>query len=260
MYARHLQRAIGRPLSHGELESMIARSLRFYARYWLEVLAAGSIDREFARTAIDIDRRELIADAVDRGTGCILALAHLGNWDLAGAHIAAQGWPLSSVMEVLPSPRLYEFFLEVRRSLGMKIYPLDGTSAAARGLLRDLRQGTVVALLADRDLLGDGVEVDFFGERTTAPGGPATLSLRTGAPLIPTGLYAKAGGRYDAVLRPPVAPPEGLTGRKAVSAMTQAMVVELEGLIRRAPEQWHLLQPNWPSDRRASVGALSRLG
>jgi KDO2-lipid IV(A) lauroyltransferase len=120
----------------------------------------------------------------------------------------------------------------------------------------------VVALLCDRDIAGGGSEVRFFGEKTTLPSGPAVLALRTGAPLLPTGVYDEGGGRHRAVVRPPVAAERmsasrshGRSGRGSfrddVARITQAMADELEGLIRRAPEQWHLLQPNWPSDRRA---------
>jgi phosphatidylinositol dimannoside acyltransferase len=81
------------------------------------------------------------------------------------------------------------------------------------------------------------------------PGGPATLALRTGAPILPTAVYFT--GRRDGhlgLVRPPL--PMARTGRLRddVAHLTQALAYELEGLIRRAPEQWHLLQPNWPSD------------
>jgi lauroyl/myristoyl acyltransferase len=92
------------------------------------------------------------------------------------------------------------------------------------------------------------VEVEFFGERTTLPAGPATLSLRTGAPILPTAIYHE-GRRHRGVARPPV--PTVRTGslRDDVGRVTQLLARELEDLIRHAPEQWHLMQPNWPSDR-----------
>ena len=262
IHARHLQRAAGRPLGRAALERMLARSFRSYGRYWLEVLSADRLDREFVRTALDLENEHLLREAMDSGTGCVLALAHMGNWDLAGAWLAAQGWKVSSVAEVLEPPEMFEFFCDVRRRMGINVYPLDGTSAAARGLLSDLRDGASVALLAERDLTGDGVEVEFFGERTTVPSGPAALALRSGAPLMPAAVYQKDGGRCDAVVRPPVERPAGLSGRAAVAAMAQAVVRELEDLIRRAPEQWHLYQPNWPSDHgalRSSVSARPAL-
>ena len=106
-----------------------------------------------------------------------------------------------------------------------------------------------MCLLSDRDIRGGGIEVEFFGEKTTMPAGPATLALRTGAPLLPTGVYftSRRNGHL-AVVRPPL--PIERTGRLRddVVRVTQDLAHELEDLIRRAPEQWHLMQPNWPAD------------
>ena len=71
-------------------------------------------------------------------------------------------------------------------------------------ILRALKANRIVCLLSDRDISGDGVEVEFFGERTTMPGGPATLALRTGAPLVPAGVYFRPHGGHYARIGPPV--------------------------------------------------------
>ena len=101
----------------------------------------------------------------------------------------------------------------------------------------------------DRDIQGGGVEVEFFGERTTLPGGPATLGLRTGAPVVPSAVYFAAGREgHHAVIRPPVPADRHGSLREDVQRITQLLAAELEALIRAAPEQWHLFQPNWPCD------------
>src|SRR5262249_46389177 len=105
---------------------------------------------------------------------------------------------------------------------------------------------------SDRDLTGDGVEVDFFGERTTLPGGPALLALRSGAPILPLATYFDPGLDHHATVQPPLdttrrGAPYSL--RDDVARITQDLAHECEDLIGRAPQQWHLLQPNWPSDR-----------
>jgi KDO2-lipid IV(A) lauroyltransferase len=113
-------------------------------------------------------------------------------------------------------------------------------------MLRALQGNAVVALLCDRDVTGAGVQVRFFGETTRLPAGPAMFALRSGAPLLPVAVPFTAAG-YAAVVRPPVPMPE-VPRKEAVHVMTQALAVEFEALIRATPEQWHLLQPNWPSD------------
>ena len=104
------------------------------------------------------------------------------------------------------------------------------------------------ACLCDRDLHGDGVPVEFFGEETTLPAGPVTLALRTGAPLLPTAVYFQGSEGHLGVIRPPLALERQGRLRADVARGTQQLAGALEELIRAAPEQWHLMQPNWPSD------------
>ena len=118
-------------------------------------------------------------------------------------------------------------------------------------LLTTLRAGRLVGLLCDRDIMGNGVEVEFFGEKTTLPGGPATLALRTGAALLPTAVYSRPGRGHAAVIMRPLATERVGKLREDVARVTQALALDLETLIRRAPEQWYLFQPNWPSDQLA---------
>jgi KDO2-lipid IV(A) lauroyltransferase len=107
-----------------------------------------------------------------------------------------------------------------------------------------------MCLLSDRDISGSGIDVDFFGERTRLPGGPALAALRSGAPLIAVGVYNE-GRNIRAVVRKPLEVSRQGRLREDVSRVTQAVASELEVLIRRDPLQWHLLQPNWPSDYEA---------
>jgi KDO2-lipid IV(A) lauroyltransferase len=109
--------------------------------------------------------------------------------------------------------------------------------------------------LCDRDLTGDGIWVDFFGERTTLPGGPATLALRTGAALLPVAVYFEAGRDHRARILPPIPANRAGRLRDDIARITQVLANEFELLIAAAPDQWHLLQPNWPSDTRAESDA-----
>ena len=121
-----------------------------------------------------------------------------------------------------------------------------------------MRDNEVVCLLADRDLTGDGVEVEFFGERTTLPGGPAMIALRGGAPLLPVGCYFWTDGDSRADIRPPLdTDPHRAGTPRRPGPGHPGPGPPYEDLIRVEPTHWHLLQPNWPSDRadrRARTG------
>ena len=246
MVERHLQR-VNPSLRGPALRRAAQSAFEYYARYWVESfrlpgLSAAEVDRGFAYEGL-----EHLDDALTAGNGVIVALPHLGGWEWAGRWIAEQGVPITVVVEPLEPPELFDWFVSFRQSLGMTVVPIGATAAAA--VLRALRANQVVCLLCDRDIQGGGVEVEFFGERTTLPGGPATLALRAGAPILPTAVYFASGhDAHHAVLRPPIAAQRGGSLREDVARITQAIAFELEDLIRAAPEQWHLFQPNWPSD------------
>jgi KDO2-lipid IV(A) lauroyltransferase len=246
MIERHLRR-VDPTLTGWRLRQAVQAAFDSYARYWIESLRLASLSPRVVAAGFSIEGFGHITDARERGTGVILALPHMGGWDWAGRWLADQGIPVTVIVERIEPPQLFDWFVTWRSELGMKVVPLGPD--AGRATLRALRDNEAVCLLSDRDIQGGGVEVEFFGERTTLPGGPATLALRTGAPLLPVGVYyTRRVTGHHAVVRFPVPADRRGKLRDDVARMTQALAGELELLIRRAPEQWHLFQPNWPSD------------
>ena len=250
MYARHLQRVAGPGLSDAEVRHCTRRAFLNYARYWLEAARLPSLGPEVVADRFFVESGyEHLTEGMAAGRGVIMALPHVGSWEWGGAWLALQGYPMTSVAEPLDPPAMYDWFVSQREAMGLTIVPLGADASPA--LLRALRSGRLVGLLCDRDLVGSGVEVEFFGERTTMPGGPALLALRTGAPILPTAVYSGPGRDHVAVIMPPVEVVRTGKLRDDVARVTQAVAADLERLIRRAPDQWHLFQPNWPSDAAA---------
>lgn len=242
--ALHQSRARGVTLEGRARKAAVREAFASYGRYWMESLRLPQMPAAEVDARFSIEGLEHIEAALAAGTGAILALPHVGGWEVGGSWFVRQGFPLTVVVEALKPPELFTWFAELRRSQGFTVIPL--TKSAGISVVRALRANQIVALVSDRDIAGGGAEVEFFGERTTLPAGPATLASRLGVPLMPTAVYFKGDGHH-AVVRPPLA----LTGDP--QADTQALAHELEDLIRAAPEQWHLFQPNWPSDRLRPV-------
>jgi phosphatidylinositol dimannoside acyltransferase len=246
MVARHLRRVHG-DVGEAALRREVRRSFASYARYWLESFRVPDRTPEELIAGMSCDGFEHIEAGRAAGKGVICALPHLGGWEYGGAWLGALGHPVTVVVEPLEPPELFRWFADFRTRLGMEVVPLGpGVSGA---VLRALGENRVVCLLCDRDLVGDGPEVTFFGERTTLPAGPVTLGLRSGAPVLPTAVYFDGADRHRGQVDPPVPLERHGRLRDDVVAGTQALATALEGLIAAAPEQWHLFQPNWPSDR-----------
>jgi len=245
MIGRHLRRVYGQRAGRWRVALGVQAAFDSYARYWLESFRLATTTPAALDASMSYEGLDIIEAALANGKGVIAALPHLGGWDFGGAWLTSQGYPLTVVVEDLQPPELFEWFARLRAGLGLTIVRHGREAGGA--VARALRANQVVCLLSDRDLTRDGVEVEFFGERTTLPAGPATLALRTGAALVPMALYYDRHGHYG-VVRPPIPTTREGSVRADVGRITQLLASELETLIRRAPEQWHLFQPNWPSD------------
>jgi len=245
--ARNIERVLGRPLSAAERRRKVKRTFEWYARYYVESfklpsIPVAQIDHEFSYEGVDA----IHAHCGEGKDGAILAMPHLGTWEWAAFWLArVADVKVTAIVEPLDPPELFDWFVGLRESLGMEIHPLGPD--AGRQVISALKRGHLVCLLCDRDLQGNGVPVDFFGERTTLPGGPATIALRTGVPLIPAAVFWREHDRHGLARPPLVVEREGRL-RDDVQRVTQMIADEFEQLIRMAPEQWHLLSPNWPSD------------
>jgi KDO2-lipid IV(A) lauroyltransferase len=247
MFQRHLRR-VNPSIGRAAMRLATQTAFDSYAKYYMESFRLPTLSKRTVERGFSTEGYEHITTALQAGNGVILALPHLGGWEWAGRWMTDQGHKLTVVVEPIDPPELFEWFTELRRDLGMTVVPLG--PGAARAVLKALNANEVVCLLCDRDIERTGVDVEFFGERTTLPAGPATLGLRTGAAILPTGVYfTQRYNGHHAIVRPPL-PLHRLGGglRDDVARVTQLLAHELEFLIRRAPEQWHLFQPNWPSD------------
>ncbi len=248
--AANLARVTGLPRGSPELDELVERSFESYARYWLETFRLVREGREFFLERVHCRGKDNLDGVLDRGRGAVVAVGHLGNWDAAGAWVAATGRTLVAVAEVLRPRRMFDFFVRHRSMLGMKIYP--AAPGVTEQLIAEVESGSVVAILADRDLKGTGPEVEFFGETTTLPPGAASVALRAGVPLLVAGVYGvrRADGRpgWIADISEPIELPKS-NSKRAVEDLTRAMGKKMEDLVAKSPEEWHVFQPFWPADR-----------
>ena len=252
--ARNLRRID--PTLHGlALRRAVNATFESYAAYWLEAFRLPSLTPAELDAGMTYEGYEHLERSLHRGKGTIIVLPHLGCWEWTGFWITrVVGVPLTAVVERLEPPELFDWFVDFRTKLGFNVVPLGPD--AGREVLAALKRNDLVTLLCDRDIDGSGVEVEFFGERTTLPAGPATLALRSGADLIPAAMYQRPGGVHHGLIRPPLPVERRGKLREDVTRITQDIARVLEDLIRAEPTQWHLMQPNWPSDH----AALARAG
>jgi lauroyl/myristoyl acyltransferase len=254
----NLRRVVGSSVSTVHLDALVRDALRSYARYWLETfrLPAMNHGEVLARIDAATTGREFLDAALERGRGVVLALPHIGNWDVAGLWLCARYGRFTTVAERLKPESLYDRFVAYREGLGFEVVPLTGATRSPVDVLRErLRQNRVVCLLGDRDLSAGGLEVDFFGEPARMPPGPALLAATTGAALLPVGMWFTEDG-WAQDIEAPIVLPEGPL-RAGVRQATQTLAAAFERRISAHPADWHMLQRLWVADLAPGTGAAA---
>lgn len=224
-----------------DLDLLVFDAMRSYMRYWCDTFRFPDWSPQRVRETVTVTNEHLLIDAIEAKTGVIVSLPHAGNWDHAGAYFCAKGINLVTVAERLKPEKLFLKFLEYRQAMGMEVLPLDGRVLGT--LAQRLRQGALVALVADRDLSRTGIDVNFFGGPSRMPAGPALLALKTNAPLITAFVsYTDSGIHIDFKLI--ILPSAGSEAEK-VSEIVQMTAKHFEEGISEHPEDWHMLQRIW---------------
>ena len=232
--------------------------LRSYTRYFYEVFALPGITPEqvLARVRADVDPQ--LHEDVRQGN-VIIALPHMGNWDLIGAWACSELATVLTVVERLKPDDLFEQFLTFREGMGLRIIDQAHGEKVFDRLLEAASQGHyIIAFLADRDLSSAGIIAQLGGASARVAAGPAAIAQRLGYPLYAAAIHyerltgerrRRAGSPWGLVLTARRVPaPRGLEGREQVVAHTRAWVAELDPLIVEHAEDWHMLQPVFYAD------------
>jgi lauroyl/myristoyl acyltransferase len=251
----NLRRVAGQADTERELDALVAEAMRSYARYWLETFRLPKMDHAAVAARVDGQTfgTEHLDAAVQAGRGFILALPHVGNYDVAGLWLIDRyRRSFTTVAERLRPAWLFDRFVAYRQSIGMEVLALTGGEEPPTAVLTErLKAGGGVCLVADRDLSRHGVEVDFFGERARMPAGPTLLAATTGAALLPVGLWFTPDGGWGQRIMAPIEPSSGRL-RDRVHTGTQQLADAFAQLISEHPSDWHMVQRLWLADLPAS--------
>jgi lauroyl/myristoyl acyltransferase len=215
--------------------------------YW-DIFAIPHLSPKQVLALMVIRGLEHVDAARAKGRGVVAATAHLGSVSLVGQLLPTLGYETLGLLEPIQPPELYEFFARQRNALGARLMQVG--PAALRELLQGLRRNAILGIETDRDIDGTGPMVSFFDAPTRFPDGVASLSLRTGAPILIAVPIRRPDGRFDALFEP--LPPVPLTGDRKhdVLQVTQAVARRLEYHIASHPEQWTVFQKRWPDAQR----------
>ena len=218
-------------LTTAEARRRARASYRFYARMIVDSLWIHAVGLTEIFEHGSLEGVEHLDNARDSGRGGILVLVHFGSWDIAASLALAAGHPVSTVMAPVGPAWSTELLAWSRRAKQMELF---SPSAAARGLIRALRRGRIIALLVDIPEGGPTTVVRYCRGPVAFSTGPASLARLTGAPLLPAECWWTPTG-YRVRIHPPYRPPDGANDQ----AVTQGLATILERKVHAMPEQWY---------------------
>ncbi len=252
---RHVVPGIGeRPLNH-----LVRRNLRNLTHCWVDVMAMSS-RRTDLPARIDIDELYHFEAAIERGQGVVVASMHFGSWEVGLAGWNKMGGKMALLAEVLRPKQLFDRVVGARRAQGVHIIPIDTQAmrdgdpqvarrlgaASMREVFKVLRSGGVVAMALDRDLIGNGEPLEFFGQPAPIPIGAVEIAIRAGSSIVPIVLF-RDRYRVHAVVHPEIRYDRDAPRDAEVRKTAHMLLRIFEQAIREHPDQWHVLDPIWPS-------------
>jgi KDO2-lipid IV(A) lauroyltransferase len=240
---KNIQRAEGMPRSEREVHRLVRRVYEHFAVGAIETLliprmvSRGDLDR-----FVKLEDFHLLDEALAKGRGAIVVLAHMGNWEVSGLAVSLKGYDLSSIARPIENPFLDAYVNRLRRSTGQEIIPKH---RAVRSMAESLKSNKILAILADQNARKNGIFVPFFGRPASTVRSPALMALKYGAPILAVNTFRSGRCEYRAVMTPEIPIPKGLDREKAIEKITTDVTARLEGFIRAHPEQWMWLHARW---------------
>lgn len=242
-------------LSPEEVTDTAKRAYAHLGRSSIETALLPSIGQKGVLDMVEsAEGFELIEDAISRGKGAVLVTGHLGNWELAGAYVAARGVPMDVIVRTQANPLFDAYINETRGSLGMTVVR---DHEAARRTPRSLREGRAVAFVSDQGVMGlASTYVSFFGRPAKTPRGAAVFAMKYDTPTLFVTALRQPSGRYRvSVERVPII----RTGDRDadIDAIVANYTAILERWVRSAPDQYFWHHRRW---RRQPEGTPAALG
>lgn len=229
--------------------AMVREVFRNFAMYLVDFFRFSRLKAGELSGVVRAEGLEWMRQALSAGKGAVGVTAHLGNYELGGAALALAGLPVSAVVLTHQNRRVDAFFERQRARVGVQGIPIQRMQGRdfLEACLAALRGGRILGLVADRDYFSHGIEMSLFGHAVRVPTGPASFSLRTGAPIVPVFVVRERDGRYRFVIEPPIRAPEGVGREEAVRRMSQQCLDAMAKYIRQYPTQWYMFQEFWRS-------------
>ena len=206
------------------------------------------ISDEELSNMLEVEGLEHLDEALSRQKGAIIVSGHFSLWEIIPQWLAVKGYKVTTVVRRQNNKYADQWFEEMRRAHGGKT---TDSGMGLREILRALKNGYILGLMMDQDNGKKGIFVKFMNKWCSAPVGPALISLKTKAPIVPLYIFPNYEGKHFFKIYPPLYPENYENTIEGQQKLTSDYSLLHEEIIKKHPEQWFWLHRRWktqPSD------------
>ena len=227
-----------------ELAKIGRRAYQNIGKSMVEYSLFPSLGKEKILGMVEFEGTENFDEALRKGRGAVLVAGHFGSWELMGAATRQKGYPVDFLVGEQHNLLIDDLMNDYRRSVGIGIIKMG---AAAKGVIRALKNNRFVAMLSDQDAGGDGTVVEFFNRPASTPKGPAAFALKLDVPIIMAFIIRESQKKQRVIIEKPIFVEKTSDKDDDIQRLTQAYTQVLEEYIRKYPDHWFWPHRRWKS-------------
>ncbi len=243
-FEERVRSVFGNTHSDKEIKKILWLALRNFCFGAVELLRVPLMsDKRIKKTFADGKPTDLDPYLAD-GTGAILALTHMGNWELAGISLANFGVPLFVIMRSQKNPLVDKFLNRTREATAIDAVKMGSRTIA--GVVEKLKNGKVLAILPDIRAKKNPITVDFLGGQADIARGMAFFARSAGVPILPVHIWREGWGNHHWRLSSDAVYPNNELDRdEDIERMTKLVMAHFDDLIRKHPDQYFWFNKKW---------------
>lgn len=169
-------------VSLSEAHNYIRLSYCNLGQSFMEILRLQRTSSKELEKLIEVKGLSHLEKAFAQGIGVVLVSGHIGNWELAGAWLGKQGYPINVIGALQEDQHINNLLSQLREKYGVQTI---WKGLSFRKALECLKKGQIIGILLDQDGGKKGCLVPFLGFPARTPVGPVRLAQKTKSWIVP---------------------------------------------------------------------------
>ncbi len=243
-FRTRIKNVFGDNYSDKEINKILWLAWRNFCFSAIELLRIPKLTPERMQKIFADGKPEDLKPYLKNGKGAIIALTHMGNWEMAGITLANMGVPLFVIMRSQKNPLIDAYLNKTREATSIDAIKMGAKTIS--GVIEKLKHGKVLAILPDIKAKRNPVTVDFLGGKANIARGMAFFAKSAGVPIIPVVIRREGWKKHHwKIFSEAVFPDNSLNRDEDIERMTKIIMKDFDALIRKYPDQYFWFNKKW---------------